>query len=350
MFQHEYIVELKQDTFLPFPKTTFYLTMRITPRFSIAFLPLTVCLLLAVALWLYASMREEYSTVIDVPLEIRLPSGRALETEVASTIRAQVQGAGWQLVNHFLSSAIRCVVDIPAKRIIPTVQDQQATFSLSRQTLAQAIQAPVGVLVQRIVSDSLVLAVGTIASKRVPIRATLDVEPREGFICTLPVRLTPDSVTIRSSRKVLARIGSWQTGVIALRDVYEPVQVQTELADTLSGVVQFQRIQISCAVNVQQMAEMSFQDIPILCLGAPNTSDIGVRPMRVSVLLRGGIDDIAKLIPEQIRVSIDYNLVLTTQTGILKPTVSVPMGLSVARVSPAYLRVVRRVGQSVAAW
>jgi hypothetical protein len=332
-----------------FPRTTIA-QMRITPRFSIAFLPLTVCLLLAVALWLYASMREEYSTVIDIPLEIRLPAGRALETEVATSIRAQVQGAGWQLVNHFLSYSIRCVVDVPARRIISQQQDQQANFGISRQTLAQAIQAPVGVLVQRILSDSLTLAVGTIAEKRLPIRATLDVEPREGFVCTLPVRLSPDSITVRSSRKMLSRINAWQTDVISLRDVYEPVSVRTELADTLVGVVQFQRVPIVCALNVQQMAEMFFEDVPIICLGAPNNADAGIRPMRVSVLLRGGIDDIAKLTPEQIRVSVDYNQTLTTQTGLLKPKVSVPAGLGVARVSPAYLRVVRRVGQPLAAW
>jgi hypothetical protein len=128
------------------------------------------------------------------------------------------------------------------------------------------------------------------------------------------------------------------------------VSVRTELADTLVGVVQFQRVPIVCALNVQQMAEMFFEDVPIICLGAPNNADAGIRPMRVSVLLRGGIDDIAKLTPEQIRVSVDYNQTLTTQTGLLKPKVSVPAGLGVARVSPAYLRVVRRVGQPLAAW
>jgi hypothetical protein len=334
--------------------------MRIGSRFSIDFTPLALCLLLATALWLYASMREEYNTVIDVPLEIRLPAGRALETETVTVIRAQVQGAGWQLVNHFLSSAIRCVIDIPEKRIkqggnqgnanqptnsnnTQTANPNQAFVSISRQMLSQAIQAPVGVLVQRVLSDSLVLAIGTIAEKRVPITAVLDVEPREGFVVTPSYRLTPDSITIRSSKTMLNRINAWKTEPITLRDVYESVSIQTELSDTLAGVVQFPRSTILCALNVQQMGEAVIQDIPVVILGAPMNSTNKLLPMRVSVTLRGGIEDIARLAPENVRVSVEYSEIISTQSGFLKPSVYAPSGVQVVGIYPRAVRIMRSV-------
>ncbi|TAE33761.1 MAG: hypothetical protein EAZ92_00430 [Candidatus Kapaibacterium sp.] len=320
--------------------------MRIAPRFSIAFGPLLACLFLAVALWLYASMREEYSTILDIPLDIRLPEGRALEAEPSPVIRARVQGAGWQLVNHFVSSAIRCVVDVPALRIAQaqaqTGNPNQVFIPISRQMLSQAIQAPVGVLVQRVVSDSLTLAIGFIAQKRIPIRAVLDVEPREGFVVTMPYHLTPDSVTIRSSKTMLARISAWQTEPISRRDVYEPITAQTELADTLTGVVQFPKLSVSCDLNVQQMAELLVEDVPVSILGYTGNKNILPLPTRVAVLLRGGINDIAQCSPEQIRVSIDYAQLRTNTTGLLKPSVSAPSGINAVHVQPRNIRVVER--------
>jgi hypothetical protein len=329
--------------------------MRISPRFSIDFTPLALCLLLATALWLYASMREEYNTVIDIPLEIRLPAGRALETETVPVIRAQVQGAGWQLVNHFLSSAIRCVVDIPEKRIkqignqssnqnnSQNTNQNQSLIGISRQMLSQAIQAPVGVLVQRILSDSLVLAIGTIAEKRVPIAAVLDVEAREGFVVTPSYRLSPDSITIQSSKTMLSRINTWKTEPIVLRDVYESISIQTELSDTLAGVVQHPRSKISCALNVQQMGELVLEDIPVVIFGAPANASMRILPMRVAVTLRGGIEDIARLLPEDIRVSVEYNQVLSTQSGYLKPSIYAPSSIQIVGILPQSLRVMRAV-------
>lgn len=318
--------------------------MRITSRFSIEPTPLVLCLLLAIALWLYASMREEYNTVIDIPLEIRLPVGRALETETVPSIRAQVQGAGWQLVNHFLSSAIRCVVDVPEKKLELASAQNQALISISRQMLSQAIQAPVGVLVRRVLLDSLTLAVGTIAEKRVPIAAVLDVEPREGFVLTMPYRLSPDSITVRSSKVMLQKIRFWKTDEISLHDVYEPVIIETELSDTLSGIVQFQKTKVSCALNVQQMGEMLFEDVPVSIIGAPqqNKNKISLLPTRVSVLLRGGIEDIAKLTPEQVRVEADYNRLISVNTGSIKPSVYAPSGLQIVSVRPNSLHLKRR--------
>lgn len=326
--------------------------MRITSRFSVDFTPLVLCLFLATALWLYASMREEYSTVIDVPLEIRLPEGRALETETVSVIRAQVQGAGWQLVNHFLSSSIRCVLDVSEKRL-GQAQTQAssraqavANIIVSRQMLSQAIQSPVGVLVQRVLSDSLVFAVGTIAEKRVPLVAVLDVEPREGFVVTPSYRLTPDSITIRSSKTMLARINAWRTDVISLRDVYESVSIQADLADTLTGVVQFPRRKVLCALNVQQLGELVLEDVPVTLFGAPANNDIVLRPARVSVMLRGGIEDIAKVSPEQIRVGIEYGQIsATSESGALKPSISAPPDLQVVQISPSAIRAMRSVRQ-----
>jgi hypothetical protein len=311
--------------------------MRINKSISIAVVPLIVCFLLACSLWLYASMREEYTAVVDIPLEIRLPAGRTLETEVATSIRAQVQGAGWQLVNHFLSASIRCVVYVPEKRLVRG-EEEPTNITISRQMLTQAIQSPVGIALQRIMVDSLLLSVGSIVEKRVAVRPVLDIEMREGFIVAEPPSAVPDSIVIRGSRTMLRRMPSWNTSMVRLRDMYEGTHIQTTLDDTLSGLITVPQIPVNVTLTIQQMAEVRFDDIPVRLLGAPARHSFVVMPERVSVTLRGGVENIARLLPENVTAALDYLDVLASTTGTLRPRIVVPTEVQVISVSPQFLR------------
>jgi hypothetical protein len=154
--------------------------MRLIPRFSLAPVPLVVCTLMAIALWFYASMREDYTTVFDVPLEVRLPAGRTRENEIAPSVRVQLQGAGWQLLSHALSASVRCVVYVPEKLLT----GDDVMISITKQMLAQGMQAPTGVAVQRVMSDSFAASVGIVTEKRLPVQPALEVAMRDGFIIT----------------------------------------------------------------------------------------------------------------------------------------------------------------------
>jgi hypothetical protein len=66
-------------------------------------------------------------------------------------------------------------------------------------------------------------------------------------------------------------------------------------------------------------------------------------PMRVSVTLRGGIEDIARLAPENVRVSVEYSEIISTQSGFLKPSVYAPSGVQVVGIYPRAVRIMRSV-------
>ena len=324
--------------------------MRLKPSTNIAIVPLLVCFFLAFSLWLYASMREEYTTVVDIPLDIRLPIGRTLETETNSFIRAQVQGAGWQLVNHFLSSSIRCVVYIPEKRLAKN-DEELSNLAISRQMLNQAIQAPVGITVQRVMNDSLPLVIGSIAEKRVAVRPVLDLEMREGFIVAQMPSVSPDSVVIRGSRTMLRRIAAWNTTAVRLRDVYEPTRLQTTLDDTLAGLVNVPQVPITVNLSIQQMAEGEFHDIPVKIAGAPSRHPFVIQPERVTVALRGGVENIARVLPEHIAATLEYADVLAGTTGTLRPRITLAIGeLQVISVTPQFLRCSKRFVAPPKAW
>ncbi len=305
-----------------------------------AIVPFFACMALATALWFYASMREEYSTVVEVPLEMRLPEYRVLESSLMPFIRARVQGAGWQLLNLALSGEARCAVFVSDK----SLPQSEAKVTVTRSMLSQGMQVPTGIHVVNILTDPFTAQIGVIERKKVPIVPVLNVDLREGFMLSGRPAVFPDSVTLRSSRRTLASISLWKTQPIVLSDVYAPVSVQTRLSDTLAGIVDVPSVTVTTALNVQQMAELVLHDVRVVLTSAPTSHRVVISPTFVTLTLRGGIHQIAALSAADVTVSVDYSTALGNTTGSLVPKITVPADITVLSIAPARLRCVQRFG------
>jgi hypothetical protein len=329
---------------------------------SFALLPFSVCLLISIGLWFYAGMREEYTMILDVPLEVRLPAQRTLETPIPSAIRTRIQGAGWQLLNINLSSPIRCVIMLSDKLLstqyLPTDQSstQESTSSpttlknnstalsssvtITKLMLTQGLQVPAGIAVLDVMAEPFTAMIGTIEQKKVPIVPILNIQPREGFMLLGIIAIRPDSVTLRSNRRTLSTLSSWRTKPIDLVDVYEPITVQAPLADSLAGIVRLPPIFPAITLNIQQMAEYTFDDIPVRLVSAPTKHRISLQPRYVSVTVRGGVGHITSLSTSDISVVVDYSDAIASATGLVKPRITLPPDITLAQMRPERLHCV----------
>jgi hypothetical protein len=380
---------------------------------SVAVVPLVVCFLVASGLWIYASLREDYAMTVELPLEIKLPTNRTIETALPAAVRVRVQGTGWSLLNMNLAGDPRCVVFFSDKRFaagaantLRQVSDEQVSVQCTRAMMRQAMQIPAGVQVLDVLSEPFTTQIGVIEERKVPIVPVLNITPREGFIVTGVTSIVPDSVVIRGNKQMLAAIaalGGWKTKLIALRDVYEPLSVQTPLSDTLAGLVEIplqpsnstasasspndtennqgnqnnqsnqnnqnnqnnqsdaentsntsgraagealagQTLLPTITVSVQQMAELSIPDVPVQLVAAPLQHRLVVAPTHLRIVVRGGAAQIAKLLPSDITASVDYASALASSTGRLRPRIMLPPEVYLVESVPAQMQCVVRRG------
>lgn len=304
-----------------------------------SFVSMVSSFLLAVGLWAYVSMNSQYTTVVDLPLFVTLPENRAIETPIPPSIRAQVRGVGWQLFNLNFSFPPRCVVVVDNEML----SAEQSTLRLTRKLLEQGMQLPDQVEPLGFVPDSLVFQVGRLSRKRVPVYPVLDVTLRDGFITTGVPHVEPDSIDILGNRNILDRIAYWKTRPITLESLYKPVSMTASLSDSLANVIQLSRAVVSVYVDVQQIAEMTFEHVPVELLSAPGNHNILIQPPMVTLTVRGGINQISVLNRNDIKVYVDYSEVVQNTTGVLLPRVSLPPDINVLSMMPARLRYVRRI-------
>lgn len=309
--------------------------MRTSP---ISIIPLIISFILASLLWVYASLREEYTTILDIPLEIRLPSNFTSEITITPSVRVKVFGAGWQLVNLLWFTTPRCVILLT--NLHSQLEDQ--TLLVSKVMMQQGIQVPSGIQVLAILQDHFRVHLSTIVQKKVPVLPNLEIQPREGFIHLNTTNITPDSITLRSNQSRLSQIHFWKTARVSVSDIFEPQTLQTGLLDTLRGIVEVPPVAVQLTLNVQQMAEYTFYDVPVHITSVPSQHPMVLLPERITIHVRGGIHTIAKLSPHDIRAFVDYAAILSNTTGTVFPKIIAPPETTVLQTSPRYLTCIKR--------
>lgn len=342
--------------------------IRISPR------TLLVAIVMAVCLWLYVNLTRDYTTTIDVRVNVVLPEGRALEEEPQQTLRTRLKGRGWQLLNAYLSAvpAFNVYVSPKMLNVMQAQQTQQIAparnaitaihsplhklgttasaavvgdtvlLKYDRAMLLQSLQLPQSVTPVDIVPDSLILNIGSLGTKKVPILPRLNVRPRNGFIVTRVIGITPDSVELRAGKKVLRNIMQWFTQPIDQHDVYEPFIVQIPLSDTLEDNIKRSKNTASIGVDVQQYADMVVQDVPVRVQSMTGSGEIIIATCFVSVSVRGGINDLAKLAPDDIRAVVRYEDMVRMPQGRIRPRIDLPMNVSLMAVEPQFVSFTRR--------
>jgi hypothetical protein len=295
-------------------------------RRSVAIL---VSVFVAFLLWFTFSMREQYSVVVEMPVEIvRVPEGRALASLPPPQARVTVQGVGWELLKLRRN---------PPALALSAEDDQIDVFAAASENP----RLPPGLSVQSVAPSTLRLELEPEVTRTVPIDLQWQVQPAPLYDFLGPPRISPDSVRVTGARRIVNAIESFPTQPLQLDDVRQTVAVRVPLADTLRGLVRAHATGVDVTIPVGLFTEASRQlDIQIedMLPGAPT---VVLLPPRVRVTFRIPVEqyDRALMTPDMYAF-IPYSIIAADTTGSLAPTVNRPSNLAVRdiRVEPRRVR------------
>jgi hypothetical protein len=286
----------------------------------------------AIGLWGYTSLNLNYVTFVQVPLEIILPENRAKENELPSNVSLKVRGTGWHLFYLiFFNSSAKCYLDLSQTQVT------KEEYKISRNDLIKSVIDLISVETIDVIPESVTLISGLKEEKKVPVIPNIMVNTREFFCKVGAIKLVPDSVIIWGNKKVIDSINEWKTEPLVMNDLHSFITVPVKLFDTLSNRVQLSELNVNANINVQQISEITIDNIPIIIKGGSIKSNQILMPSQISVTIRGGIDIISKLSNDVILPTLDYLEIIDDSIGILKPSIILPRDVTLVRVSPPYI-------------
>ena len=287
--------------------------------------------LVAAAFWFSVTMGDLYRAQIDIPLQVvHMPKDIALSEPLPGTISVLVEASGWQLL--FLNAGKPIAFEIPGEAL-------RRGMILTNRVLNEMLKAPSGIQAIRAYPDTLFVSIDRFMEKKVPIRlGGIRLSFKEGFGLVRSMDIKPDSVVLKGASSIVGRIDSWPLEMRTYPDLAMPVAEEVALLDSLSGLLSLSVDKVTLFIPTEQLAEMLFEDIPIVIRDKHDDGEVLLGHKSISVLVRGGVNVLATLSAADFRAQIDYEQLVTDTSGTIIPTVVLPAGLQLLNVEPKEVR------------
>ena len=286
----------------------------------------------SLSLWLYITLNTEFVSFVKLPLKIQLPADKSIDEEIPKHISVEVRASGWQIFNlDFLNTAAECRIDLSRRKI------EDSVFVINRTDIIKNLENLGNVQAIDVVPQSLVLSLGKIGEYSVVVEPDVEIIPAENYLTVGDIKTVPDLITIRGCDKKIRGITRWKTIHKVYEDVRYPIEDKIPLSDTLSNIIELSKRQVVLKADVQKLAEITIEDIPLQYTGADLPPTHRLTPLLFDITLRGGLREIERLNIDEISVSVNTAYVVNDTTGVIQPLIKVPDNIEVIQLYPPYL-------------
>jgi hypothetical protein len=165
---------------------------------------------------------------------------------------------------------------------------------------------------------------------------------REGYGQVGPIRLSPDSIFISGSRTALATINSWPTAYKKFDDIRSPIDYMLPLEESEYYSVELTRRSARLQIDAQPFAEKTFTGIPVHVTGVPLSREVVFIPPKMDIIVRGGIEQLAKLRESDFQLSMNYELLPQDSVAFVTPILTSPPDIKVVNKKPEQFQFIIR--------
>ena len=279
---------------------------------------------LALLLWIFVVSENEYTMVIDLPIEARnLNVQKAHKKEVPPSASVRLRGTGRDLFKSFILknfSGFKLVLDLEGI-------SKEYEFILNEyfEKYPQKVVLPLNYnvsFVEVIYPNKINISLDEYLVKKVPIISNISIKPAPGYILVGQPTILPERLEIAGPKRELALINHVETLVDTISGIISTFRGNVPLK-SLGRVIEYSQDDIEITLDVQEISERIIADIPVKITNIPSRIRVFPSPQTVSLTVVGGINRIAKLNPEEVDVIINFDK-WNHQVQFYEPHVIIP--------------------------
>lgn len=285
---------------------------------------------LALLLWVFVVSENEYSMVIDMPIEARnLSAQKAHKKEVPEYAQVRLKGPGrvlfkTLLLKNFISN-FKLVIDLD--RI-----SEEYDFYLNEyyERYPQKVVLPPAYeleYIEVVYPDSIHISLDEYMVKKLPVHATLKIETTPGYTTIGKLKIDPDSIDVAGPREIIEEMHLVSTVKDTFLSQEFDLNTEININKQTRTIVEYSHSKIAVFQDIQPVSERIISEIPVKVRNIFPKLRLFVNPTTVSLTVVGGVDRIAAIKPEDISVTIDFGKQWIAGKNYYEPTVSVPIDI-----------------------
>lgn len=289
--------------------------------------------MLSAVLWISLNLNQTYEIEKTVPVKFNINKPYAVSGNIPLNLDVKFRGVGWNLIRLFTSFNLEFTYDINAKKkdqfIVVTKE-----FLDNNMGLGQNLQ------ITGVHPETLFVMIDNYEEKYVKLHPNLQIDCMEGYQVVGKPILTPDSIKIGGAFDILRTLDYFNTRSIKFENVNAGITRKINVSDSLSNILWFSQNEIDLKIEIEPTAEKEFSNIEIKVTELPDDKEVLLIPQSVSIQLKGGVNQLAKIELGSIIARIDFRKVLSDSTGSLTPVFDIPPGCTVISVKPETIQYV----------
>ena len=282
---------------------------------------------LALLLWIFVVSQDEYTLILDLPIEARnLNVQKAHKEEVPPNASVRLRGTGRDLFKSFLLKnfgGFKLVLDLEG-----ISREYEFVLNEYFEKFPQKVVLPLNYnlsFVEVVYPNRIKISLDDYSSKSVPIISNLHIKPAPGFIMVGNQIIKPEKIDIAGPKKELALINHIETindTISGLTSFYSG-EIKTK---SLGRLIKYSTNSVEISLDIQDISERIIVDVPVIIVNVPKKIRVFPSPQTVSLTVIGGINQISNLNPNDIKVIVDFND-WSHLKQFYEPKVSIPKNL-----------------------
>ncbi len=295
---------------------------------------------LALLLWIFVVSKNEYTMVLDLPIEARnLSVQKAHKEEVPPFASVRLRGTGRDLFKSFLLknfARFKLVLDLEGI-------SQEYEFNLNEyfEKYPRKVVLPLNYnvsFVEVVYPNRIKISLDEYRLKKVPILSNILIIPAPGYMLVGNPKINPHELEIAGPKEELALINHVETVFDTISGIVFPYSGIVAL-ESFGRLIKFSQEEININFEIQEISERIIADIPVVIENIPEKIRVFPSPQTVSLTIVGGIKRITAINPDEINVVIDFNR-WNYQIQFYEPIVKIPSDiLSWRDISPKNLEI-----------
>ena len=283
---------------------------------------------LAIFLWLFVVSNNNYSTIINIPIEVRNLNERkkAYKKEIPQIAKVRFKGKGRSIIKSLILKDFvkdfKLVIDLD--RI-----SEEYNFFLNDyyNRYPQKVSIPSTFelqYVEVIYPDSIHISLDEYMVKNVPVKSNIVINPSPGYIKIGKPILDSSLVTIAGAKNAVQSIEYIYTANDTFNNIDMPINAQVSLETINNTLIEYSFLNLSYFQDIQPISERIISGVPVTIKNNLKGLVVRKNPSTVSLTIVGGLDYISEIQPTDISVTIDFTYQWSPKMQFYEPRVVVP--------------------------
>jgi hypothetical protein len=250
-------------------------------------------------------LSKEYTSTVNYTISyINIPENKIVQNSSKRKIPVVVKASGYRLIKQVLFDN---KLNVNAANLKAEDNTGLYSISLADQLPYMAAQHP-SVKFEAIVKDTLLLDIGKLDSKVVPVVLSQNIQFKPGYHHDGIYILNPDSIRLTGPETQIRNILSIETQELNLQEVMDSLDIEVNLdfSPYLGQNLKWSADKVGIIAAVEKYTEGSFE-VPVLIRNIPDSLEIKIFPKKVSVFYQTGLSKFNQVSSSDFVLSADFN-------------------------------------------